>query len=794
MNFYDSIQNNTLFIASSFFKQKILQYIDNKGLFYRIKCMTMDEFLDRFLFSYDEEAVVFFSQTYHVKPSVAKIYLKNMKFVDSVIPTVPFLQTLKKQKEELEKKGLLHRDFLFPSILKSYQIVVVGDVSKFEKDILKRVERITSVSFLKKEETNPHSVPLYSFANTSSMVSFVANEVMNLVKQGVSLNSIYFMNVNEDVQLDIDRTFFLYGIPIRKTEGASLYGTYFGAIVKEILRTATTFQEVEDALKEYEGYPDFLKIMNRYAFYDGNIQDIKEFLLEDLKNCKSKPVDYEEAISILPFSDILDENCHVFLFDFNQDFPKSYKDEDFLRDSMKASLGLWTSTEQNQNSRKEAIQCIYSFPKVTLLYRKTSSEGEMYMSSLRDEILIEEKEVEFSHIIYSPLAKKLDFARKLDLHQKYGIIDQEGKELAGYFSNIGYQSYQHKYSGIDVSSFLTFCNHHITLSYSDLNQYYQCSFAYYLNKILKLDTFEESFYTVVGNIFHAVLATCFSKPDFSFDFVWNEEVSKYSFDAKGKFFLVKLKQDLQFIIDTIQKQMTVSSFSHVMCEKKIALSKHVPGLEVTFKGFVDKILYTEDMGMTYVAIVDYKTGNPELNLKFAPYGLSLQLPIYLYLVSKSNLFSNVKFTGFYLQKILNNEIRIQKGKTYQEQKEDNLKLQGYTNSATAAMMKIDKDYSNSTVVKGLKCTKTGKISTYANIQSDEQMDSLVDLVDEKVNECIASIAKADFSINPKVIDGKNQSCGHCPFHAICYHDDQDLEWITIAEKEEEGEENAKMDY
>lgn len=789
MTLYDYIQDGTLFIVPSFMRQKILRIIDKKAGFYRIKFMTMDEFLERFLFSYGEDALVYFSKTYHVKPSIAKIYLEHMKYIGS--SSIPSLESFRRQKEELDEKGLLQRDLLFPSILASYRVVVSGDVSPFERKILEQVEQITSVTILENDTIVPRSIPMYSFPNASFMVSFVANEVMKLVKRGVSLNSIYLMNVGDEVSFELERTFSLYGIPLRNQESSSLYGTYFGAKVRKVLETATTFQEIEEALQEEECYPMFLNVLNRYSFYEGNIQDIKEFLLEELRNCQKPKVDYEEAVSIVPFSSLVVENCHVFLFDFNQDFPATYKDEDFFRDDIKKELGLWTSSEKNLHSRMDAIHDLYSFSDVTLLYRKMSNDGEMYPSSLLDELQVEQKTSEPTFTIYSPLAKKLDLARKFDLHQKYGVIDQEGKELAGFYPDIGYQSYEHAYTPISVSDFLEYCNHHLTLSYSDLNQFYECSFAYYLSRILKLDVFEESFYTTVGNIFHAVLATCFGKPNFSFEESWQQEVSKYSFDARGKFFLTKLKSDLEFIIDTIRKQMTVSSFDHTMCEKRIEIPKQVPGLEITFKGFVDKILYTEDMGMTYVAIIDYKTGNPELNLKLAEYGLSLQLPVYLYLVSKSHLFSNVKFTGFYLQKILNNEITIQKGKAYLDQKEDNLKLQGYTNASSVAMMKIDKDYANSSVVKGLKCKKDGEVSSKAKVKTDAEMNDLVLLVDQKIDECIEQIAKADFTINPKVINGKNESCGYCPFRAICYHNDNDLIRITTLEKE--GEEDAEMD-
>ena len=51
----------------------------------------------------------------------------------------------------------------------------------------------------------------------------------------------------------------------------------------------------------------------------------------------------------------------------------------------------------------------------------------------------------------------------------------------------------------------------------------------------------------------------------------------------------------------------------------------------------------------------------------------MQLPVYLYL-AKEGLFKNAEVIGFYLQKILNNEIIRDPKKTYEQQKEENLKL------------------------------------------------------------------------------------------------------------------------
>ena len=83
---------------------------------------------------------------------------------------------------------------------------------------------------------------------------------------------------------------------------------------------------------------------------------------------------------------------------------------------------------------------------------------------------------------------------------------------------------------------------------------------------------------------------------------------------------------------------------------------------VHFKGFIDKIMYKEYDGKTLLAIIDYKTGSADIDINNAVYGIGMQLIIYLYLISKSDLFDNYSCVGFYLQRILSGEVNIEKDK------------------------------------------------------------------------------------------------------------------------------------
>ena len=83
---------------------------------------------------------------------------------------------------------------------------------------------------------------------------------------------------------------------------------------------------------------------------------------------------------------------------------------------------------------------------------------------------------------------------------------------------------------------------------------------------------------------------------------------------------------------TIKYQNTFSSLDKALYENKIYVNKS-GSIRLTFTGTIDKLLYKEDGDKAYIVIIDYKTGNPDINLTNTVYGLDMQLPVYLYLAS-----------------------------------------------------------------------------------------------------------------------------------------------------------------
>ena len=55
-------------------------------------------------------------------------------------------------------------------------------------------------------------------------------------------------------------------------------------------------------------------------------------------------------------------------------------------------------------------------------------------------------------------------------------------------------------------------------------------------------------------------------------------------------------------------------------------------MNALLRGFIDRVDLWQSSGSSYYRVVDYKTGNPNLNLKNVQYGLDMQLPVYIYLI------------------------------------------------------------------------------------------------------------------------------------------------------------------
>ena len=303
--------------------------------------------------------------------------------------------------------------------------------------------------------------------------------------------------------------------------------------------------------------------------------------------------------------------------------------------------------------------------------------------------------------------------------------------------DIPYNSYDNQFKGISVHFLKKKLQGELTLSYTNLEMYQECAFRYYVSKILRLDIFLENFKTILGSIMHHVLELGIMRDiDIPVEMMKFVKEKGYILNAKEMFYLEEFSHELTDILEIIRMQHKKSKLKHYLFEQEFFVYKDLEDFNITFKGNIDKVMYETIKDKEVLAVVDYKTGNPTITLNNLDYGLNIQLPIYLYLLKRSDRFKNSLIAGFYIQKILAKKEPIQFKKSLHE--------------------------------LNVQFKKDGLLSSKAKVLSNEEMDELISKVDKIIDGVIKKILDANFVINPKVINGKNIACTYCKFRDLCY--------------------------
>lgn len=759
--------DDTLIITLPVIKDGLISYLTNLSKLVNTKVLTLDDIIKHGYFDYDERAIYYLMHNYHLKYDIALMYIKNMYYVTSDSDN-PKIKKVYQYKKELEKEGLLEIDPYFKDYLSKAKIILynVDFLPRFIKNILPKYEVIN-------DPVKPKDMKIYGFDTLDEEVSWVMQKICELIQKGVDINHIYVTNLNDEYRLVIQRLSRMFNLSFNLKEKLSIFGTHTVRRFLELYDKdiSKTLKDLKEEIKPYEidVYNAIVKVCNKYVWCDEQLP--KDSIIYALKHTYQKQEVKTSSVREVSFGYPLTLDDYLFVLGFNEgSLPIIYKDEDYFTDNEKKILGIETSMEANLLEKEKVINTLGRYSNLFISYKLSTLTDTFTISSLNDTLNYEIVMNDKISYCYSDAYNELSLASSLDAFNKFGVIRPNLELLYSNYPDILYRTYDNKFKGIKKDDFNKYLDNKLLLSYSSLDNYNRCAFRYYLANILKIKDYEETFMQFIGNLFHYVLSKAFL-PDFSFDECFDNYIAK-DLSKKEAFFIKKLKEELRFIIDTIKEQNTHTSLISEKYEEKVYVNLE-GNIKVTFMGIIDKLKY-QKVGDKYVlAIIDYKTGNPNLNLNNTIYGIEMQLPIYLYLAKNYPSFDHIEVAGFYLQKILHNEVAADKKHRYHDLKKNNLLLQGYSNSDINILSLFDDSYNDSVVVKNLKTTKNGFYS-YANVLDKKTIDALVNLAEDKIKDATKKILDADFAINPKRIDGKNIGCQYCPFSDICFRTEKDF--------------------
>ena len=766
--------DNSIIICENNYKKKLLKRLTDQKLFLNIKFYSKKEFFKKYIFDYDEKTLFYLVNNYDLKVDIAKEKINALYYIDiNKDYSFPKLIELRKLKQELIDNNLLIFDEGFKTFINNKKVFVLGYdfIEKYEENIFNDL----NASVLK-EETDYGLSSVIEFDTLEKEVIYVAKEICKLLISGVDINKIKIANVDKEYFNTIIRIFGLYNIPVKVDYDNNLFANWIAQIFLKSYNADIT-KSVE-SIKKYDSkiVNKIINICNKYSFVS-DYNDVKNLIIEEIKNTKINNFNLKNYVDVVSYNEPFSEDEYVFLMNFNTGMiPKVIKDENYITDNVKLEIEAKSTKEYNKEVKKYTISKIKSIKNLIITYKLKSNKLEYYPSCLIEDLSLNtiKGNIDINQS-YSIKLDQIEYAKKLDNYIKYNQIDEDFYIYGASYPNILYQTYDNKYKKIDKNLLKEYLNNKLVLSYSSLNNYNKCPFRYYLTNILKVDKYEETFETFIGSLFHDVLEKCFIN-----ELNVEEEINNYvkknkkEITLKERFFINKITKDIKFVIEVLKKQREYTHLDKAMYESEIRIDKSFKDMQVEFIGFIDKILYKENDKNTLVSIIDYKTGSIDIELKYTLYGLSLQLPIYLYLVKKANLFNKPKFLGFYLQYILDKDIVKDNNKKYLEQKEDNLKLMGYSLNDPLLLEKFDETYENSKLVRGLKTKSNGDFSGYSKVLSEKQIDNLISLTEDNIDDAIDNICAANFDILPKKIGYTNDvGCKYCKFKDICFKKESD---------------------
>lgn len=770
----ETLKNNTLIITENEYKLDLLKKLDQSSKLININIMTKQELIKKFYFFYDEKAVYYLIKNYKISEDIARVYLDNLYYIENKNYQNSKLDLLVKIKQELTDNNLLYYDNLFLEYIKNKTIVFYeyNNFNKFDANMIENLKKHTEVIIVNKEQKN-YLPKVYEFDTLEEEVEFVAISILKLIEQGISISDIKLTNIDEDYQDVIDCIFPMYGLKIESNNKC----LFSNIIAQEFLnREGTIADRIEKLNEKYQNSETLRKIVNivnKYVIFEDEII-INEMISNEFKKSKLKGQKYNNIIEVIDYKNYPINNEHIFLLGFNQNkVPVMYKDEDYITDNLKEGLLIDTTLEKNKREKQITISNILNIKNLTITYKNSSSFSNFYPSNLIGDMNLSViKNFKFNEI-YSPKYAKISLAKQLDNYVLYGTVTEDLKKLYSTFQKFPYNTYDNKYKKIEKDNFLEYVKDGFNLSYSNMNDYYKCSFKYYLSNVLKLNIYEDSFDAYIGSLFHYVLENGLKigkdAEELIQDFI-NKNTRELS--KKEQFFIKKITQDITFALNTIKENLENTDLKNMLFEEKVEVIKNAD-VTVTFKGFIDKIMYNKFGNNTIVCIIDYKTGYTDIDLKYVPYGLSMQLPVYLYLAKNTNKLENIKFGGFYLQRVLNSIPTIDPKKDYEQSKKEGLLLYGFSNSNHDILEKVDNTYKNSTVIKSMKLDSKGEFSRYSKILNDDEINKLIDMTDTKIEEAIKDICNTKFDINPKITDKENIGCKYCQYRDICFVEKHD---------------------
>ncbi|MBR4036896.1 MAG: PD-(D/E)XK nuclease family protein [Oscillospiraceae bacterium] len=333
----------------------------------------------------------------------------------------------------------------------------------------------------------------------------------------------------------------------------------------------------------------------------------------------------------------------------------------------------------------------------------------------------------------------------------------------------------------------------ITLSPTHVQNYYQCAFMYFIQRILKVKPLEKAEFSarIAGDYLHFIAQTVMEKYGEDYYRAPWVEIQQHIDGAVDKFIkenyppavyddvkftaqYENMKENATQLLAYIHTEQQESRFRPVAFEEKIGMGGRVPPLRIdadngkTVKvvGVADRIDIYRGEEKDYLRIIDYKTGRQKFDLDEIYNGLSSQLLLYMNALLQADFGKKDKDlqAGAVVYQPSDAQFKFDK---------DDEKLytavgMALSNPEISAAFDT-KQYGRFGIISGDEKLKAGKDS---KIVSEKGFEVILDYVKDSLAKMAGEIYAGKFDSLPLESGEGMLPCRFCRFKAVCGNTDR----------------------
>lgn len=243
-----------------------------------------------------------------------------------------------------------------------------------------------------------------------------------------------------------------------------------------------------------------------------------------------------------------------------------------------------------------------------------------------------------------------------------------------------------------------------------------------------------------------------------------------------RFLVTRIADSAQVIISHIAKELAQSKFQPTAFELELKEGGEFPPLKislpdgqtVTVEGKIDRVDMMELDGVSYVRIVDYKTGKKDFKLSDVLYGINLQMLIYLAALIQNGRFHPAGILYMPAVRPIIPAARATSQQVLEKEAEKRLRMSGLILEDSRVIQGMDGEAQGKYIPVALK---DGEPSKPEFVLSESQMNEVIGYIRNLTGKMVQTLYSGDVSAQP--LTGDYNACQYCPYSAVCGHEEDD---------------------